>query len=465
MKLNRKASQVTAVRYPSCAGIDVAKDLHAVALPADAEGGQAVRMFGGYTENLQAMAEWLWEHGIEQVALESTGVYWIPVYEVLDARGFDVWLVNPVGLARPDRRKSDILDCQWLQQLMSLGLLRKSHRPADAVCELRSYVRNRQRLIKDRARSVQHMQKALQQMNVKLDSVLSDISGKSGMAIIEAIVSGERDAATLAGLCDRRVKRERCEIAAALLGNWREEHLFALQQALESHEHFSGQLQRMEERILALAGRLAAEVTGDDGADGGSHTHGGRKSVNKPRNKWQRNLQMRLWDMFGVDLTAIPGVGVETALTMLAELGHDFSEFGGAKQFSQWLSVSPGTNISGGKRLSGAKSRGTQVAGQALRMSAMTLRTSQSVLGDRHRKRCARMDPPRAIKASAHELARIIYAMVTKGSEYMGMDRMAMTEQTRERRVKRLHSEAKKFGLDLVQFIEPCETSPNQAVA
>ncbi len=168
------------------------------------------------------MAEWLKKHGVIQVALESTGVYWIPVYEVLDAQGFDMWLVNPAGLVRPDGRKSDVLDCQRLQQLMSLGLLSKSHRPTDAICELHSYVCSRQRLIWDQALCVQHMQKALQQMNVKLDSVLSDISGKSGMTIIEAVVAGERDARVLAKLCGRRVKRSESEIAATLLGNWRE---------------------------------------------------------------------------------------------------------------------------------------------------------------------------------------------------------------------------------------------------
>ena len=465
MKMTRKTGQVSAVRYPNCAGLDVAKDLHAVALPADANGNQEVKLFGGYTENLQAMAAWLKGHDIEQVALESTGVYWIAVYEVLDGQGFDVWLVNPVGLARPDRRKSDVLDCQWLQQLMSLGLLRKSHRPADAICELRSYVRNRQRLIKDRARCVQHMQKALQQMNVKLDSVLSDISGKSGMAVIEAIVSGERDAQSLAGLCDRRVKKSQSEIAAALLGNWREEHLFALQQALESYRHYSAQLEQMEVRIEVLVERLASEVVKPDDESDSGCGGGDRKPVKVPREKWHRRLQLRLWDLFGVDLTAIPGIGVETALLLLAELGHDFSEFGNVKKLSHWLGLTPGTNISGGKRLSGAKGRGSQVAGQALRMSAMTLKNSQCALGDKHRRRCIRMDSPRAMKATAHELARIIYAMVTKGVEYMGMDRDAMAEQTRKRRVRRLHAEARKFGLDLIQFVDREKATPNQLVA
>ncbi len=463
MKQKRKESRVTVVRYPHCAAIDVAKDLHAVALAPDENGEQEVKFFSGFTVALHAMGQWLKKNGVIQVAMESTGVYWIPAYEVLDALGFDMWLVNPAGLKRPDRRKSDVLDCQWLQQLMSLGLLSKSHRPPDEICELRGYVRDRQRTIQDRARCVQRMQKALQQMNVKLDSVLSDITGKSGMAIIEAIVAGEREARTLASLCDPRVKKSEDEIAAALLGNWRENHLFSLQQSLTTYHHYSSLLRQSEARILSLVDQLAARLTEqkDDSTGGGAD----RKPLKKPRRKWHQRLQMRLWELFEVDLTAIPGVGVETALTLLSELGHDFSEFDNAKKFSSWLGVAPGTNISGGKHLpGGAKGRSTQVAGQALRMSAMSLRRSQCPLGDRHRKRCSRMDPPRANKATAHELSRIIFAMVTKGEEYMERDQKTTAEQDCRRRLKWLQSEARRLGWDLVQSVDSDKTTQIQVV-
>ena len=338
-------------------------------------------------------------------------------------------------------------------------MLRKSHRPADAVCELRSYVRNRQRLVKDWARCVQHMQKALQQMNVKLDSVLSDVAGKSGMAIIEAIVSGERNAEVLAALCDGRAKKNESEIALALYGHWRDEHLFALRQALESYRHYTGQLAALEVRILTLVEQLAAHVTEADTTDDG------RTPVKTPRGAWQQHLHKRLWDLFGTDLTAIPGVGMESALVLLSELGHDFSEFGSSRQFSQWLSLAPGTNISGGKRLPEAKGRGTQVAGQPLRMAAMSLKRSQCALGDKHRRRCSRMERPRAFKAIAHELARIIYAMVTRRTEYLGMDPKTMAEQVRSRLLRRLHAEAKKLRVDLVGMVKTWENTLNQSVA
>ena len=185
--MKKQSRKLLPVVYPNSAGIDIAKDCHAVALPANGAGEQPVRMFGGLTRDLEEIASWLAANSIEQVALEATGVYWISVYEMLDARGFEVWLVNPTGLQRPDRRKSDVLDCQWIQQLMSLGMLKRSHRPADAICELRSYVRNRRRAISDRARCVQHMQKALQQMNLKLDSVLSDIAGQTGCRLLRRL--------------------------------------------------------------------------------------------------------------------------------------------------------------------------------------------------------------------------------------------------------------------------------------
>ena len=406
--MKRKRKNLLSVVYPSCAGIDVAKDIHVVALPTDAKGEQEVKSFGGFTKHLQALAEWLKSHDIEPVALESTGVYWISLYEVLDAQGFDVWLVNPVGLARPDRRKSDVLDCQWIQQLMSLGMLKRSHRPADRICELRSYVRDRRRAVDQRSQSVQRMQKALEQMNLKLGSVLSDIAGKTGMRIIKAIVDGARDGARLAKMRDRRVKADESMIAAALEGNWRTEHLFSLQQALDTYCHDERQIQQLEVRIAAVVKQTnevdcQSEAGVDEDSPCGCHS----------AKIWKAQMTAHMRQAFGVDLTSIPGVGLETVLTLLCEVGSDFSAFPTVRQFGQWLGLAPGTNISGGKRLSGAKSRGCQIAGQALRMAAMTLRRDSSLLGAAHRRRCMRMDPPRAVKATAYQLARIIYAMVT----------------------------------------------------
>lgn len=442
--MKRTMKDLVSVVYPKSAGIDVAKDIHVVALPADARGKQEVRTFGGFTKDLQGMAEWLRGHGIEQVALESTGVYWISLYEVLDTAGFDVWLVNPAGLSRPDRRKSDVLDCQWIQQLMSLGMLKRSHRPADRICELRGYVRGRRRAIAARGRCVQHMQKALLQMNLKLDSVLSDIAGRTGMRIIRAIVAGERCGETLAKLRHGRVRADEKMIAAALQGNWRAEHLFALEQALDSHRHYEKQIRQLEERIE----KVVSEMDGDDSQKGDCGSSQG--AVDDVR-LWKAQMRADMQRAYGVDLMGIPGIGFETVLTILSEVGSDFSAFPTARHFGQWLGLAPGTNISGGKRLSGAKSRGCQATGQALRMAAMTLRRDSGLLGSAHRSRCVRMDPPRAVKATAYQLARIIYSMVTNRREYSEVPMMASERSRLEKRVDSIVRQAGKLGL---QFVE-----------
>ena len=386
---------------------------------------------------------------------------------MLDERGFDVWLVNPTGLARPDRRKSDVLDCQWLQQLMSLGLLTRSHRPDDSVCELRSHVRDRRRAIKDRSRCVQHMQKALQQMNVKLDSVISDLAGVTGMRIIEAIVSGERDCVTLARMKDGRIRASGEEIAASLLGNWRAEHVFALGQALASYRHYDAQIGELEERIVVCAVHLVCERRdGDDTGDGGAQrperkVEDLRTSARSP---WERTMQLCMWDLFGVDLTAVDGVGFETALSVLSECGSDFSKFSSSKGFCSWLKVVPNVNVSGGRRLSGAKSLGVQNAGQAFKVAAMTLRRCKGPLGDAHRRRCARMDAPRAIKASAHQLARIVYSMVTRGEEYREPELAQFEAKRVEKSLRKLQKQAVRLGMTLT-VVDGDVSLSNQAVA
>lgn len=451
--MKKQSRKLLPVVYPNSAGIDIAKDCHAVALPANQAGEQPVRIFGGLTRDLEEIASWLAANSIEQVALEATGVYWISVYEMLDARGFEVWLVNPTGLQRPDRRKSDVLDCQWIQQLMSLGMLKRSHRPADAICELRSYVRNRRRAISDRARCVQHMQKALQQMNLKLDSVLSDIAGQTGMSIIEAIVAGERDGKELAKFRHGRVKASGEMIAAALEGNWRGEHLFALEQALESYRHYDAQIRRLEERIAQVADRLVADLNDDENDENGRDERGDRSQDSQPvgSKQWKGQMRDLMKELYGVDLMEIPSIGFETVLTLLSEVGTDLSCFPSAGHFGQWLGLAPGTNISGGKRLGGAKGRGCQVSGQALRMSAMTLRRGSSKLADVHRRRCARMDPPRAIKATAYQLARIIYAMVTGQKRYDERPQIESENLRELHKIQRIIRQAEEFGLRLVE--------------
>ena len=286
-----KKAEPLQVVHPESAGIDVGKRKHYVAVdPSRFE--DPVRNFGSFTQDLEAMAEWLSSCGVREVAMESTGVYWIPVFEVLDGAGFEVHLVNPRATKRVSGRKSDVLDCQWIRQLMSYGLLRGAFRAPDALCPMRSYVRQRGQLIRDRSRAVQHMQKALGQMNVQLDNVLSDIMGKTGQLIVRAIVAGERDGAALAKFRDGRCKADETTIAASLRGNWRGEHLFALQQALAHHDMLQGQIEACETRI--------------DAELDGQAPHGAANEPSPARRARESVLRERLHRMLGADLTAIP---------------------------------------------------------------------------------------------------------------------------------------------------------------
>ena len=429
-----KKVEPLAVIHRDCAGVDVGKRKHYVAVDAS-RFERPVRHFGTFTRDLEELAAWLGQCGVRQVAMESTGVYWIPAFEVLDRAGFEVHLVNPRATKQVSGRKSDVLDCQWIQQLMSYGLLRGAFRAPDALCPMRSYVRQRGQLIRDRSRAVQHLQKALTQMNVQLDNVLSDLMGKTGQLIVRALVGGERDGAVLARNRDGRCKADEATLSASLQGNWRDEHLFALGQALARHDMLQDQIEACEARIDAELDAQAPEA------------------VDKPpsaRSAREQALRHRLHRMLGADLTAIPTIGVETALTFAAEIGADLSRFPSAGHFCSWLGLSPGTRISGDKRLGGPPMRRTNRVGQALRMAASTARNSKTALGAAHRRRLQRMDPGRAVKATAHQLARLIYALLTRGVAYVERDLAAMETQRRDRPIKHLQRQARHFHLALV---------------
>ena len=393
-----KAAAALEVLHPDCAGIDVGKRKHCVAVDG-ARFERPVQHFGTFTRDLEAIAEWLSSRGVRQVAMESTGVCWIPLFEVLDRAGFEVHLVNPRATKQVSGRKSDVLDCQWIRQLMSHGLLRGAFRVSDETCPMRSCARQREQLVRDRSRSVQRMQKAPTLMNVQLDNVLSDIMGKTGQLIVRAIVAGERDGAVLARFRDRRCKADAATVAASLRGNWRDEHLFALALALARHDTLQEQIEACEARIDAELDKLARE----------------------------RALRRRLRRMLGVDLTAMPTIGVETALTLAAEVGADLSRFPTAAHFRWWLGLAPGTTrISGDRRLGGPPARRTNRLGQALRMAASTARNNKTAIGAAHHRRLSRMDSAKAVKATAHQLARLMYAMLTRGEDCVEPDLAAM---------------------------------------
>lgn len=432
----KRRQQRLEIVHRNCAGIDLGSKSHYVAVdPSGTD--QSVRCFGSFTDELEAMAGWLKECGVTVVAMEATGVYWIPVFELLDRAGFEVHLVNPRAVKQVGGRKSDVLDCQWLWQLMSYGLLKGAFRPADRICELRVFVRQRARLTRDAARSVQHMQKALTQMNVQIDQVLSDITGKTGMLILRAIVAGERDPSVLAGHRDRRVKADEVTIARSLHGNWRREHVFALAQAIARYDFFQQQIQACDAHVLETLEDLAKDVELPDVPIAGC-------------NKAEREMAIAVRSMMGVDLTAIPTIGIGTALVMASEIGPDLSRFPSCDHFCSWLTLAPGTRISGGKPLPGRSPRILNVAGQALRLAASTARHSNSFIGAAHRARLARMDTAKAIKATAHQLARLIYAMLTQTQEYVERGIEDFESRSQERQLKNLQRQARRHGLSLV---------------
>jgi len=436
------------IAYPDACGIDIGSNSHFVAVPADRD-DEPVREFRAFTADLQALVRWLRQCRIKAVAMESTGVYWIALYEMLEAGGFEVHLVNARHVKSVPGRKSDVLDCQWLQQLMSFGLLPGAFRPAEEVCALRAVWRHRDMLLSYQARHVQHLHKALTQMNVQLHHVITDIMGVTGQAIVRAIAAGERDARVLAAMRDRRIKADEAQIAASLQGSWRDEHLFALKQALALYDAYAGQIVQCDGELQRLLGALKAHALPDEGL-------GTPKRVTPAKHAVRFDARAALFEATGVDLTRIPGIDTSTALKVISEIGVDLQRFASVKHFTSWLGLCPGTKISGGKVLSSATKHCANRAAQALRMAAQALRKSQSALGAYHRRLCARMDRPKAITATAHKLARMVYFMLTKGQAYTDAGQQYYEDRYRERVVRNLTKRAQSLGLQLV----PVTTTP-----
>jgi transposase len=425
--------------HPNAAGIDIGSASHYVAVPAD-RAEEPVREFKSFTQDLEQLAEWLKACGVDTVAMESTGVYWIPLFELLESRGFEVYLVNARHVKNVSGRKSDVLDCQWIQQLMSFGLLSGAFRPGEEICALRSVSRQRDQLLRDQACQVQRMQKALTQMNVQLANVIADVVGETGQKILRAIIAGERDALVLARLRHGRIRASEEQIVKSLQGNWREEHLFALEQAMKLFDAYAERLAECDQRLEQMLAALQRH-------QGELHKS---RSRSKAKNAPKFDLRTYLFRLCGVDLTRIDGIDVTTALKVISEVGPDLSRFKSAKHFASWLGLCPGTKVSGGKVLSGASKRTANRAAQALRMAAAALRQSQSALGAYYRRLCSRMDKPRAITATAHKLARLIYTMLTKGSEYVDQGQAYYEERHRQRVVHHLQRKAQQLGFQLV---------------
>ena len=427
--------------FPNAAGIDIGASKHWVAVPrhlAEQAGCEPLREVGAMTDDLNALADWLLALGVDTVALESTGVYWIPVYEVLEQRGLKVWLVDARQMKYVPGRKSDVQDCQWLQKLMSLGLLRAAWRPDGEVCVVRAVARQREVLITEQVSWVQRMQKSLVQMNIQLTEVLADVMGTTGQAIIRAIVAGERDPQVLARHRQSRVKASAEEIAKALTGNWREEHLFVLRQALEMYDDIAKHLLECDVKLQALLDQRSQTRV-----DLGKAPKAGSKS------RIEFDVRQALANWAGVDLTRINGLGVTVVMKLLSEIGPDVSRFASVKHFCSWLGLCPGTKISGGKVLSARTRRSANRARQALKIAAMSLSRSSSALGAFYRRLCARMDKPSANTATAHKLARMVYFMLTRGEELVDQGQQQYEEQQRQRSVAALKRRAAALGFQI----------------
>jgi transposase len=430
----------------NAAGIDVGAGSHFVAVPADRD-AEPVREFATFTADLYRLADWLRACGVETVAMESTGVYWIPLFQVLEERGFAVNLVDARQLKRVPGRKTDVVDCQWLQQLHAFGLLAGAFRPDDQICVLRSYMRQRAMLVAYAGQHVQHLQKALLQMNLQLSVVLEDVTGATGMEIIRAVLAGERDPHRLAALRHGKCKHDAATIAAALEGDWREEHLFALEQAVELIDAYQAKIAACDTHIAAHLRTFADRGTGDPPPPGPARR--------ADRHDLRFDAIAELSRVAGVDLTAIDGLGAHTVLKVLSEVGLDMTRWPSAKHFGSWLGLAPNNRVSGGKILSRRSRPTANRAAAALRVAAQALHRSKSALGAFLRRKAAHLDMPKAITATAYKLARILYATLSTGGAYVdpGQDYYARTHTARV--VRSLARRAADLGYQLVKDAPP----------
>jgi transposase len=450
---NKRRSRPTAqglpVIHPDTAGIDIGATALYVAVPSDRD-TKPVRTFGTFTEDLRQLAEWLGRCGIRSVAMESTGVYWIPVFQVLASAGFEVCLVNPRNVKHVSGRKTDVSDCQWLQHLHAVGLLQASFRPDDAICALRTIYRHRESLVQQAAEQIQLMQKSLLQMNLHLHHVLSDLAGVSGLRIVDAILAGERAPRVLAQMRDPRVKAEEETVIAALVGDWRPEHLFTLKQARQIFSHYHELLGECDAEIE----RWLKEHPDPPPTSG---TFKPLPPTRKQRGKPHRNapklttldLPREMHRRFGVDLTAVPSLGAATVHALYAELGADLSAFPTVKQFGSWLALCPNPRKSGGKVLHNHTRDVQHRVAHHFRQAAQSVCRSENHLGRFYRRIRAKLGGPQAVTATAHKLARIFYHMVTQRKEYDETIYKRHDQEHRERHVASLRRQAKTLGFTL----------------
>ncbi len=428
----------------NAAGLDIGSAEIWVSVPQERD-PHPVRVFKTFTVDLYALADWLVECGIETVAMESTGVYWIPIYEILEARGFEVYLVNARHIQNVPNKKTDVLDSQWIQQLHTYGLLQASFRPDDEMVALRAYTRHRDNLNRDRARHIQRMQKALHLMNIQMTNVLRDITGQTGLKIIRDIVAGQHDPVKLAQHRHPRCHSNEDEIAKALQGNYRPEHLFALKQALDLYDYYTQKIYECDLEIEAKFATFKPQL------DLAQQPLPPPKKKRKQKNAPHFDLRTSLYQMVGVDLTQIDGIDVLTVQTIISEIGLDMRAWPTVKHFTSWLGLAPNNKITGGKIISSQTKKVKSRAHQAFRMSAQSLARSDSALGAFYRRIRAKHGALQANVATAHKLARIVYSMLKNGEAYQDPGSDYYEEQYRQRAIKNLKRKARKLGLEVTE--------------
>ena len=433
------------VVHPHAAGIDVGNGAHYAAVRPDRD-PEPVRRFECFTADLHRLADWLESCGVRTVAMQSTGVYWIPLYEILDERGFEVYLVNARHTKNLPGRKSDVQESQWLLKLHTYGLLNNSFQPSAEIRVLRTYWRQRGEHVHGAATCIQRMQKALTQMNVQLANVISDVSGLTGQTIVRSIVAGERDPRKLAELSDPRVHASREEIAKSLEGNWRPELLFVLQQEVEMYDTYQRRIAECDQQLQKHLASLADPVPPQP-----PEAEPKGKKAKPAKNAPRFDLGSELQRITGVDLTRIDGIDVMVAQTLVSEVGLDMSRWKTEAHFASWLGLCPDNRISGDKVLGKGTRRVVNRAATALRMAANALMRSRTYLGAQYRRLRTKLGAPKAITAMAHRLARLVYRMLKYGQRYVDKGAEYYELRYRRQQIEFLRKRAAKLGLQIMQ--------------
>ena len=441
IKLSRKSRGLSPV-HPAAAAIDIGATMHVAAVGSDRD-YETVRTFRTFTVDLHRLADWFSECGIKTVVMESTGVYWIPVFEILEQRGFEVMVVNARDAKHVPGRKSDVSDAEWLQRLHEYGLLRASFRPQAEMAALRAYLRQRERLLDYAAMHIQHMQKALMQMNLQLHHVVSDITGATGMSIIRAIVAGERDPNVLALHRDRRCHASVETVCQALIGNYREEHIFALTQAVELYDVYQAKRLICDARIEAVLQRLKKNAAPPKGK-----LPPARRSA-RQSNEPEFDVREALNAILGVDLTQINGLGPSLALKLVGECGTSLTAWPSAKHFTSWLGLAPHNKISGGKVLSSKTRRTGNRAASLLRLVASSVGRTDTALGAFYRRLSARVGKAKAITATARKIAVLFYNTLRNGMSYVDPGATYYEDRYQQRVLNNLQRRARSMGFIL----------------